>query len=225
MTSPFPDDGRIRVAVLTGGHNFEVPQFHHLFREMDGVDAYIQSIENWAGDDARVRESYDVVVFYTMHITDPPSPELPWPEDSVREALEALGSTSQGIVVWHHALVSYPEWDFWSDLVGIAARKDFDYTHDVTCKAQIVDTSHPITEGLSPFDIVDETYTLEEPREGVHTLLTVDHEASMHAVAWVHEFRQSRVFCLQLGHDSAAWKNESFRRLFKQGISWCARLD
>ncbi len=222
MPDPFPDDDRVRVAVVTGGHNFQVPQFHQLFCSMPHVDAYVQSIENWAADDAGVRASYDVVVFYTMHISDPPAPDLPWPEHRVREALESLGLVDQGLLVWHHALVSYPAWDVWSELTGIFDRQAFDVTHGVELSVSVSDDRHPITQGVEPFQIVDETYTLPEPGEGNRVLLTVDHAKSMRTVGWTRSLENSPVFCLQLGHDSAAWENDSFRHILERGIRWCA---
>ena len=41
-------DDSIKVAVVTGGHRFDVPNFHGLFRKLEGVDAFIQSLEDFA---------------------------------------------------------------------------------------------------------------------------------------------------------------------------------
>ena len=35
-------DKPVRVAVVTGGHFYEVVEFHRLFRSLDGIDAYVQ---------------------------------------------------------------------------------------------------------------------------------------------------------------------------------------
>ena len=46
-------DNSIKVAVVTGGHRFDVPNFHGLFRKLEGVDAYIQSLEDFASPRSR----------------------------------------------------------------------------------------------------------------------------------------------------------------------------
>ena len=43
-----PDPGSLRVAVVTGGHAFDVPNFHRLFRQLPGIDAYPQHLEHFA---------------------------------------------------------------------------------------------------------------------------------------------------------------------------------
>ena len=38
------------VAVITGGHAFDVPAFHALFDNIPGTDCYIQHLEDFATD-------------------------------------------------------------------------------------------------------------------------------------------------------------------------------
>ena len=57
---------------------------------------------------------------------------------------------------------------------------------------------------------------------GSRVLLTYDHPRSMRTIAWTREFRQSRVFCYQAGHDNATWPDPSFREVLRRGIRWSA---
>ena len=61
----------LRVAVITGGHPFDVVGFHRLFRALRGCDVYIQALEDWAADVRRAGNLYDVLVFYHMHTALP----------------------------------------------------------------------------------------------------------------------------------------------------------
>ena len=61
----------ISVAVITGGHAFDVPGFHAIFRDIPQVDSYIQQEENWAADIGNVRDTYDVLLFYNMPRNQP----------------------------------------------------------------------------------------------------------------------------------------------------------
>lgn len=103
----------LRVAVVTGGHLFDVPNFHKLFRSLPGIEADIQYIDDFVATPAAVRDQYDVVLFCIMLMPTPP-------DGPVKAAIEHLGTNEQGIVVLHHALLAYSAWPLWSNLVGIA---------------------------------------------------------------------------------------------------------
>ena len=90
----------IMTAVVTGNHPFEVVEFASLFRSLPGIDSYPQYLENWVDDMSHVRDKYDAILFYNMHM-EPPSKEA-------KAALEALGEVEQGIIFLHHGLLSFP---------------------------------------------------------------------------------------------------------------------
>ena len=203
----------ISVAVITGGHAFDVPGFHAIFRDMPQVDSYIQYEENWAADVGQVRDAYDVLLFYNM-----PRGE---PEAKIRTVLEGLGENGQGIVLLHHAILAYGQWPFWSDLVGISDRS-FGYDHEQELSVEIADSAHPITKDLKPWQMVDETYSMASAGQESHLLLTTEHPNSMHVLGWTRQFKNSRVFCYQSGHDNLTYVNPSFRKTILRGIQWCA---
>ena len=216
MSSSLPATDEISVAVVTGAHVFDVPGFHAVFRSFAGVDPYVQYMDDFAADVGKVRDQYDVVVFYNMHM------ETPAAETQIRSALEGLGAiASQGIFVLHHAILAYPEWSLWSDLVGIEDR-GFGYHMNQEIRVEIARADHPITRGLEAWDMVDETYTMNIPGEESEILLRVEHPRSMSAIAWTHQFEQARVFCLQSGHDNLTYVEPGFRAVVQRGIEWCA---
>jgi type 1 glutamine amidotransferase len=45
----------------------------------------------------------------------------------------------------------------------------------------------------------------------------------MSAIAWTRDFKGSRVFCLQSGHDNETYVDPNFRTVLTRGIQWCAR--
>ncbi|MBV7339726.1 ThuA domain-containing protein [Chloroflexi bacterium TSY] len=206
---------KITAAVITGGHAFDVPGFHTIFREMPEVDSYIQHLDNWVADVAQVRDSYDVLLFYNMPRGAPAE------ESKTKAALEQLGTNGQGIFLLHHAILAYDAWPFWADLVGIQDRQ-FGYDMNQNLPIEITDVVHPITQDLASWQMVDETYKMESAGNDSHILLTTDHPTSMHTLGWTRKFRQSRVFCFQSGHDNQTYVNPSFRKVLLRGIQWCA---
>ena len=211
----------IKTAVVTGGHSYDVPNFHRLFRALPDMDVYIQHMDDFASSPVETRDSYDIVVFYCMLLEGPADEGQPWYQGKPKTALEHLGETPQGIVVLHHALLAYRQSQLWSDIVGISERT-FGYFMAQTVNSQIVDPSHPITQGISAWEMIDETYTTASAGADSHVLVAYDHPNSMHTIAWTRAYKQSRVFCYQAGHDNITWENPQFCALLNNGIHWAA---
>jgi type 1 glutamine amidotransferase len=209
----------IKTAVVTGNHAFDVVNFHLLLRRLDDIDSYVQHLDDLASSPQAVRDAYDVVLFYFMPTHSPSDANLPWYAGQPRAALERILETGQGIVILHHGLLAYPQWPEWSALVGIVNR-EFGYHPEQTIRVEIADSEHPITTGLSDWEMVDETYTMKQPASDSHVLLTVDHPHSIRAVAWTRRVGQNRVFCLVLGHDNRAWSQHNFQQVLGRGIRW-----
>lgn len=210
----------LRVAVVTGRHPFDVLGFHALFRSIPDADCYIQHMEDFAYSPPEVRAGYDVVVFYNMH-TETPTGEGSYYDRPIKAALEPLGETAQGIFVLHHAILAFPEWPLWSEIVGIPDRR-FSFYHDEHIHVEVANPDHPITQGLASWDMVDETYAMQDAGPGSEILLTTEHPRSMRTLAWTRRYKKARVFCLELGHDNQAFAHPIFRTLVSRGIRWCA---
>jgi type 1 glutamine amidotransferase len=209
---------RIRVAVVTGRHAFDVSAFYDLLRSIPDIDFHPQELENYVADFGRVGERYDAVVFYNYHqdVTD----------DGLRPetagVLQELGETEQGIVLWHHGLVAFPRWRLWAELSGLEDRS-FAAHKGQTVRVEVADSGHPITAGLDTWEMVDETYAMEAAPGDGEILLRVDHPLSMKAIAWTRQQGRARVFCCQSGHDRQAYASASFRTVLGRGIRWAAR--
>jgi type 1 glutamine amidotransferase len=215
------DDDLLRVAVVTGGHAFDVPNFYRLFRELPNIDAYPQHIEHFASSPQEVRDAYDAVVFYGMD-QGVPEEEGRRAAGNPRAAIERIVAQGQGVVVLHHALLAWEQWEFWNQLIGFDNR-NFSYKEGLQLQVEIADNQHAITDGVDDFDIVDEGYVLKGEYDGEGAvLLTVDHENSMDQVAWAREYQASRVFCIALGHDDQSWSTPGFRQILQRGITWVA---
>jgi len=212
----------IKTAVITGGHSFDVLGFHKLFRGLAGIDAYIQHIDDFASSKEPVRDSYDVALFYFFMQDGPTDEGQPWYAGKHKSALEHLGETQQGIVVMHHALLAYPRWPVWSEIVGIEKRS-FNYYHSETVPVTVANVAHPITRGLGGWEMIDETYAMPDAGPGSEILLTTTHPKSMHTLAWTRTYKNARVFCFESGHDNRTYVNPSFQTVLTRGIRWATR--
>ena len=169
-----------------------------------------------------VRDGYDVVVFYTMLMDGPTDDGGPWYAGRPKTALEHLGETEQGIVLLHHAILAYPQWPVWSEIVGIQDRS-FGHHPEQTLRVEIANPEHPITGGRNAWEMADETYMMDEPGKDSEILLTANHPKSMGAIAWARMHRRARVFCFQSGHDNLTWANPHFGETVLRGIQWVAQ--
>jgi type 1 glutamine amidotransferase len=141
----------------------------------------------------------------------------------VRHTCDGRG---QGIILLHHALLSFQGWEPYTEISGVRQRGAgglFRYTQGQTVNGRVSAAGHPITEGVEDFSIVDETYIIGEPEEsGNQILVTTDNEMSIKNIAWVRQYKNSRVFCYASGHDNNAYSNEGFRRILHNAIKWTA---
>ncbi|TWU40544.1 ThuA domain-containing protein [Novipirellula artificiosorum] len=214
----------MRVAVVTGGHSFDVPEFYKLFRELPGVDAYPQHLEHFASSSEAVRDAYDAVVFYGMERGEAPEVGAHYAGDA-KAALEQIVERGQGIVILHHAVLAWEKWDFWDQVIGHDER-NFRWKPELDLRVEVADKDHPVTQGTTDFDTIDEGYVLHGEHDGQsRILLTAEHKDIMKEVAWAREVGKCRVFVLTLGDNPEAWSNSGFCDVLERGILWTARGD
>src|SRR6266446_1987180 len=96
-------NSKIRTLIITGGQGFEKEAFFDVFKSNPPI-AFTNAAQGKASADAYEREdllSYDVVVLYDMpkNITD-----------AQKAKFVSLFDRGIGLVVLHHALVSYQHW-------------------------------------------------------------------------------------------------------------------
>ncbi|MCY4402860.1 MAG: ThuA domain-containing protein [Candidatus Poribacteria bacterium] len=203
----------MKIAVVTGEHGFREKDFDKIFKSMDDIEFIREDLDVFV--DNPNQKEYDTVVFYNFH--------RPYPTDTQAKTILDLTERGQGIVILHHAILAFPEWDAYSEMCGIDERSDFGYFPKQTFQVQVTDPTHPITEGLTDWEMGDETYTMTSAGDDSTILLTTDHPDSMDVLGWAREYGNSRIFCLQSGHDNVTYSNPNFREVLRRGIQWCAK--
>jgi type 1 glutamine amidotransferase len=145
----------------------------------------------------------------------------------------ALFDKGTGLVVLHHALVSYQHWPEYEQIIGGrypeadgksgVVTLEVGYEHDVEIPVVIVAKDHPVTAGLNDFTIHDEIYWGFRVQPDVAVLLTTTHLKSGKPLAWARNQGKSRVVFIQLGHGPEAFVNPNYRQLLAQSIRWTAK--
>jgi len=203
----------MKIAIITGEHGFDEEKFDALFESMDDLEFVRMDLMDFVVDPNQ--DKYESIVFYNFHRKNPDS--------DTAQAILSLADRGQGLVILHHAILAFPDWEEFSDIVGVGESKHFRYYPDEKITVHVTDKSHPITSGIDDWEMVDETYVMEEPDEESHILLTVDNPKSAKAIGWTRDYRNSRVFCLQSGHDNQTYSVKQFRQVLYRGICWTAK--
>jgi len=214
----------VRVLLITGGHDYDKEPFDAFMKSLLGITVTeVKHPNALAMFRPENRALYDVVLFYDM-----PNAIN---EQEKKDFLDCL-NVGKGMVVWHHAYCSYQNWPEyqsiaggryhekpWTDSKGVTHPAST-YKHDVQFRVKVADKKHPVTKGVSDFDILDETYGRGSVNAGVRVLLATDHPTSTPSIAWAHRYGKSNIVTILLGHDNQAWSNPAFAKLLTQAILW-----
>jgi type 1 glutamine amidotransferase len=218
--------GKFKVLVVTGGHGFEKDPFFKMFTDNPEISftAATQGKTNATVFERNDLLNYDVVVLYDLvrDITD------------VQKAkFLSLFDKGIGLVVLHHALVSYQHWPDYERIIGGrypeedgktgVVTAETGYQHGVEIPVVIVARDHPITAGLKDFTIHDEIYWGFRTQPDITPLMSTTQPKSGKPLAWCRTQGKSRVVYLQPGHDHSAYDDANYRRLLANSIRWTAR--
>jgi type 1 glutamine amidotransferase len=210
--------GAVKGLLITGGHDHEAAFYTVFdgFRELPSLPV-VSSATAFKTD---LRGKYDVLIMYDF------TRDL---DEAGKKNLQSFVESGGGVVVLHHALLNYQNWTWWTDqAVGGSyrlSREGDRPSSSVKNNQQISVTpaeNHPITSGISPFLIEDETYKGMRFAPKVRPLLTTDHSASDSSLAWIGPDERYRVVAIQLGHGPTAFRNSSYRALVHNAILWAA---
>ncbi len=219
--APPPRAEKIRVLLVTGGHDFEREPFFEVFDAAPDIAwREVQQPDAQAWYDPAKSGEYDVMVWYDMTGTI---------SEEGRKNLLALLEKGKPVVAIHHSIANFPDWPEAINIIGgryVLKAKEGEvastFDHDQKMHVRIADPNHPITRFMDDFDIHDETYNFLQYKQGITPLLTVDHPRNSKVVAWTHTYRNSPITYIQLGHDSKAYVNPSYRRMVHQAIRHAA---
>ena len=204
--------------MITGGHDHETA-FYSLFEGYHDLGSIPVASSSTAFQND-LRGKYDVVIMYDF------SRDL---DEKGKKNLRDFVESGKGVVVLHHALLNYQKWNWWyQEVVGGSYRlsREGDVPSSTVKNNQDISVTpegdHPITAGIAPFHIVDETYGRMWISDKVRPLLSTDNPNSNHFVAWIGPLAGSKVAAIQLGHGNTAFGNPSYRAIVHNAIVWAA---
>jgi type 1 glutamine amidotransferase len=216
----------VRIILVTGGgHDFK--KFTTTFEGLCDKAGGLKITQKWEpskdGPDAHIRKladlkraDADVLVFFTVG----------YKLDQVQDrALEQYVEEGGGLVAIHCASASFGNSPTWLRLVGARFAGHYKSLHKLN--VVISDPKHPIMQGVSPFNIVDEEYNHNFAKVERKVLAEFKErpegsKGKNNDIVWTRDVGKGRVFYSALGHGPEAWANPDWQRMVMQAIFWSA---
>ncbi len=209
----------VRLLVITGSHPFDA-RFYGLFEGHPNIewDKKTQSSKPCAAYTEDFAESYDVVLLYDFESTI---------TDEQKKHFEAAFGDGRGLIVLHHALCNHPGWPTFREIGGGQFFFQAQDEHEASSFAGNVEVtytpvSHPITEGVEAFTVIEEPYKNVYRPENAEPLMTSENPESDEVVAWTTMHEKSRVVTIEPGHGWQIFEDPNYKRFLAQAILWAA---
>ena len=213
----------IKVLVVTG---FDVGA--HKWRET--TQATVANLEKSDRFEVKVCEDlgilessslndYDVVVLNYGFWTQPD------PSDKAKAALLDFVKSGKGLVSLHFACSSFQDWSEYAKLLGRVWKKGVGgHGPRGPFAVNIKKVDHPITKGLSDFEIDDELYAKLTGDADIDVLASAhsDWSGQVEPIIFVKNYGKGSVVHNVLGHDTRARENPNYQVLVRRGIEWAA---
>jgi type 1 glutamine amidotransferase len=204
----------LKLYVVTGGHDYHMS----FYRLLDDSRFRVNLRPHPGAFDGDLRKRADVIVLYDMA----PVKEI---GEQGRKNLRDFLESGKGLVILHHAIFDYLDWEWYTkEVSGVAQdpnrdRSRPDYKHDVSLQIEPT-AKHPLLSGIAAFHITDETYRglIIAPTNTI--LLRTNDPTSDGPVAWISPYKKSRVVVIQLGHDEQAHLDPNYQKLVHNAILW-----
>ena len=142
---------------------------------------------------------------------------------SQQEALASMIAAGKGLVGIHCAcIMGLPADRALYELLGCRYLSHGPGHHEGRHTVEVV-SGHPVTDGLSDFELFDEYYEFELADDKITVLARRTRaDGVVIPVMYAREVGAGRVVYLALGHDMRAWGEPSFRALVRQAMTWAA---
>jgi putative membrane-bound dehydrogenase-like protein len=145
------------------------------------------------------------------------------PEDRVN--LDKFLKRGGGIVTLHDGVCGTdPQW--FKTVIGGAWEHGKSKFYEGLVGVYFIDTEHPITKGVSNFDLHDEVYWDLDMMPEAHIL--ANSFQSVFVIApqmWTYEKDNYRSFVWLQGHETESFSLPHFRALLLRGIAWAGKRD
>ncbi len=144
--------------------------------------------------------------------------------EAARKGFLAHLRAGKGLFALHAATICFNDWPEWRRILG-GWWEWGQSTHAPYGRftARITEARHPLTEGLSDFEVTDELYTWPAFEEQPTPLLVGEWEGAEHPLLWAHDYGPARVVYNALGHGPETYDSPAACELARRCALWASR--
>lgn len=147
-------------------------------------------------------------------------PSSVWMTPAQEKALTDFVDGGGGVLVLHNAMGLYPEGGPYLKLAGGTYQGHGPLER---FRVNVINKTHPITNGVADFEVADEQHTPTPDKAKVELLLeSRSDEGTIGAAGWCYTSGQGRVCYLANGHTREAQFHPEFQKLLRNAMTWCA---
>jgi type 1 glutamine amidotransferase len=140
---------------------------------------------------------------------------------AARDGLLAFMQRGGRLLSLHVSATSFPTMPEWEGVVGGRwVRGQTMHPPIGPAQIRIRPEKHPVTAGLSDFELTDERYSYLRTSADISVLADHDHDGRRHPLVWTRETGTSRVVYDALGHDTRSYDSPERCRLLANEASW-----
>lgn len=247
MSEQGPNDRRIDCVLIAGGKYHDIDFARLELLKLLAQDERVRTRVFEDFENIEAIASADFVVSYTCDVT---------PSLKAQEAIRAyvagggryyaLHGTNSILRFLESGLVDTPDWaPHFMETLGSAFAS---HPPIEPFLVEVADASHPVSQGIEPFETTDELY-LSRPRAELHVLLDTEFggetpgfvdsqwEKARHPVVYLRPLGQGAVLYNALGHcrghydlqpladwwpsiDRCSWELDVYYTLLRRGLEW-----
>jgi type 1 glutamine amidotransferase len=165
----------LRVLAVTGGHRVDLEAFRLMLEAVCGSRGWTWAHAEQPGAQRWLRPEHagrwDAILLHDipgLRLRRGEEPQPTGPETDVAEAMLDLLAAGQGVVVLHHALSAWPDWEGWAEAIGGRFLYRPGWLRGQTWPAsgyrmaqytvEVLAPQHPVCAGVGDFEIDDELY-------------------------------------------------------------------
>ena len=256
----------IKALLVTGGHWFDEASFFEMIEDLQNWDhtteikwTHVTQPEAQVYFKSQNAKNFDVFVMYDMpgvtYTGSFPRFTLQDPSEEHKQDFLNLLEAGKPFLFLHHSISSWPTWPEFAEIVG--GRFHFvpgelrgktypgsGYRFNVDQEIEVLDTSHPIVDGLDKsFQITDEVYMYPVLEDSITPLLRntnfkftaknfryggdefEKHPRGSNLVGWTKIYKNSPIAYLMFGHGIKVYYNNHYRNLIVNSIKWATSRE
>jgi type 1 glutamine amidotransferase len=187
-----------------------------------GLDTHTTT--DFASIDAEMLKGKKLLVFHRDGMEWPGGHDAPpeqWMKPHQEEAIENFVKNGGSFLVLHNSAWNYPWQGGYRRTVG-----GYYQFHPPFQKfdVHVVDPNHPITQGITSYEIEDEQHFIWFDSDRVHLLTrSQGKDGRESAAGFCHEYGKGRVAYLGHGHRLSSLQHPSAQKLMTNAVKWLLR--